>query len=193
MARENISMSALTAGLESARGRSTASGRENLMEGRTYIPRMSKEQKALLIAALQAGAKKRASKKAEKADKRAEKKADKRSDNKVPPPPPVTDDQLASAAASIESGEIFDPKRGPFYRSNKTDKNNTATSTGDNVKEESKPSSTTSTEDANTETPSNNEVQDGATQTETPRELIRGLAKGGKIPTYKKRTSKYRK
>ena len=55
-------MSALTVGLESARRRSTASDRENLMEGRTYIPRMSKEQKALLIAALQAGAKKRAEK-----------------------------------------------------------------------------------------------------------------------------------
>jgi HSP90 family molecular chaperone len=64
--RGNTSMSALTAGLESARRRSTASDRENLMEGRTYIPRMSKEQKALLIAALQAGAKKRREKRAEK-------------------------------------------------------------------------------------------------------------------------------
>ena len=64
--KENISMSALTAGLESAKRRPTDSGRENLMEGRTYIPRMSKEQKALLIAALQAGAKKRREKRAEK-------------------------------------------------------------------------------------------------------------------------------
>ena len=64
--RKPISMSALTAGLESARGRGTASDRENLMEGRTYIPRMSKEQKALLISALQAGAKKRREKREEK-------------------------------------------------------------------------------------------------------------------------------
>ena len=64
--RKPISMSALTAGLESARGRGTASDRENLMEGRTYIPRMSKEQKALLISALQAGAKKRREKRDEK-------------------------------------------------------------------------------------------------------------------------------
>ena len=36
------------------------------MEVRTYIPRMSKEQKALLMVALQAGAKKRAEKRAER-------------------------------------------------------------------------------------------------------------------------------
>ena len=68
--RTPISMSALTAGLESARARGTASGRENLMEGRTYIPRMSKEQKALLISALQASAKKRREKRAPKVAER---------------------------------------------------------------------------------------------------------------------------
>ena len=75
--RPTISMSALTAGLESARARGTGSGRENLMEGRTYIPRMSKEQKALLISALQARAKKRAPKVAERKKEREEKRLNK--------------------------------------------------------------------------------------------------------------------
>ena len=169
--RTPISMSALTAGLESARARGTASGRENLMEGRTYIPRMSKEQKALLISALQASAKKRAPKVAERKKEREEKRLN-REASKL-----KASDYDTTLVNFALSNDILDPTRTP--------------ETGSSKVVDDAPTASSSTQNTNQ---INADADAAARDIEAFHDAMEDYGGGGVIQKpKKKRTIKYRK
>lgn len=196
--------------------RANSADPNNLMQGRTFIPRMSEENKKLLIEGLQKAKKKRQ----ERLDSREKAKIDERTRPSLIAAEEKTKDLMSQMSGLPQDRKLTNPKEKPAYNDSKRKNRHLEIQRNDNKLREEKEKKVFDTEtfekdlsDAKSRQRRSlsppfphldlmnaiNQLPEGTIQGAVEQgispaiDALKSLARGGKIPQYKKRTIKYRK